>query len=417
MPTPCPRSPTRPKAGTAPKADPLGAYDAIVVGDVDPAMLPPDAWARLDAYVAERGGTLILLPGPRGWPGPMLANEAVRKLLPVLEPKLAPIDPASADPSHASLPPGAAIAPAASASAEAWPMLQMASDPERSRAIWAGLPRLPWSLAGRAKPGATVLASISGANPASDSAVIAAQPYGLGKVLWVGTDATWRWRHRVGDAYHHRFWGQVVRWAASGKLAAGNALVRFGPDRPKLPEGDGPRLSARFAEAVEGVGPDLLLVARVFKSKPGSNPPSAEGEAVAVVPMHPVAGQPRAFAASAPALAAGSYVVRLDAPTLADVLKSEGAAPEAALEVIPRLTPERVELSAARDPLERLASATGGKVFTPPDADALPPLLLARTVVKTHTEETPLWDRPWALALFFGVLTVEWILRKRAGLP
>ncbi len=414
-----PKPPDAPAAGATPKPDPLGAFDAIVVGDVDPASMPPDAWARLDAYVAERGGTLILVPGPRGWPGPLLANEAVRKLLPVLAPKLAPFDPAATDPAHPSLPPGAAIAPVASATAEAWPMLQLASDPDRSRAIWSGLPRLPWALVGKAKPGATVLAALAGSGPVADSAVIAAQPYGLGKVLWVGTDATWRWRHRVGDAYHHRFWGQAVRWAASGKLAAGNALVRFGPDRPKIAEGDGPRLQARFAEGVAGVGPDLLLVARVFKTKPGATPPTTEGEPVAVVPLRPVAGQPRVFAATAPGLAAGSYVVRLDAPQLADALKGEGdtAAPEATLEVAPRMTSERVELSAARDPLERLASATGGKVFTPLDADALPPLLLSRTVVKTRTEETPLWDRPWALAMFFGVLSVEWILRKRAGLP
>ena len=103
-------------------------------------------------------------------------------------------------------------------------------------------------------------------NRSGDGAVIAAQPYGLGKVLWVGTDATWRWRFRVGDAYHHRFWGQVVRWAAAGKLAAGNDWVRFGPDRSKLPEGESPRLTARFADGVAGVGPDLLVVARVFKA-------------------------------------------------------------------------------------------------------------------------------------------------------
>jgi hypothetical protein len=33
------------------------------------------------------------------------------------------------------------------------------------------------------------------------------------------------------------------------------------------------------------------------------------------------------------------------------------------------------------------------------------------------TEELPLWDRPWALLLFFTVLSAEWIVRKRAGLP
>ena len=408
-----------PVKSDAKDADPLGAFDAIVVGDVDPGAMPAEAWSRLDAYVAGRGGTLIVVPGPRAWPAAMAGMEGVRKLLPVLDPRPAPFDPAALDPAHPSLPPGVAIAPAASASAESWPMLQFASDPEHSRAVWSGLPHLPWALAGRAKPGATVLAGVVGSDPGGDGAVIAAQPYGLGKVLWVGTDATWRWRHRVGDAYHHRFWGQVVRWAASGKLAAGNALVRFGPDRPKTPEGDGARLQARFAEGVAEVRPDLLLVARVFKSVPVPNAaPKAEGDALAVVPLRPVAGQPRTFAATAPALPAGAYLVRLDAPQLADALKAEGGpAPEAALEVVPRVTSELVELAAARDPLDRLAAAVGGRVFTAAEADLLPPLLRSRTVFKTRTEETTLWDRPWALGLFFAVLTCEWILRKRAGLP
>jgi hypothetical protein len=83
--------------------------------------------------------------------------------------------------------------------ADAWPMLQLASEPDQNRRIWAGLPRLPWVLAGTPKPGATLLVA---AGEDADAAVIAAQPYGLGKVLWVGTGDTWRWRLGVGDAYH-----------------------------------------------------------------------------------------------------------------------------------------------------------------------------------------------------------------------
>ena len=51
------------------------------------------------------------------------------------------------------------------------------------------------------------------------------------------------------------------------------------------------------------------------------------------------------------------------------------------------------------------------------EADQLPGVLQSRTVVKTRTEETTLWDRPWALGLFFAILTFEWVLRKRVGLP
>jgi len=300
-------------------------------------------------------------------------------------------------------------------------MLQLAAA-ERNGAIWSSLPRLPWVLAGRAKPGATVLATRSGSDSASDGVVIAAQPYGLGKVLWVGTDATWRWRYRVGDAYHHRFWGQVVRWAAAGKLAAGNALVRFGPDRPKVPEGESVRLQARFADGVPGVGPELLAVARVFKAVTQTQmggAPKPAGDALAVIPLQSVVGQPRTFAATAPALTAGRYIVRLDVPQLAPSVKDYGAgsAPEAAMEIVERTPSELVELSASRDPLDRLAAATGGRVFTPEETGQIPPLLRRRATVKTQTEETTLWDRPWSLGLFFAVLTLEWVLRKRAGLP
>ena len=144
--------------------------------------------------------------------------------------------------------PGLAIVPtdAVFGATTAWPMFALASEPAANRSIWAGLPRLPWVIAGRAKPGATVLAT---AGRDASAAAIAAQPYGLGKVLWVGTDGTWRWRYRVGDAYHHRFWGQVVRWAAAGKLAAGNRFVRFGPREPRVPEGEGVRIQARIVEA------------------------------------------------------------------------------------------------------------------------------------------------------------------------
>lgn len=405
--------PPRPPSAAGATGDPLGAFDLIVIGDLNPSDATPELWARLDAYVAERGGTLVLAPGPRNGPG-MASTEAARKLLPVLDPKVVLVDPSGADPQHPGLPPGAAFEPTAEAVADAsaWPMLQLASEPEESRKRWTALPRLPWLMAGKPKPGATALAG-AGGDPSA--AVFATQPYGLGKVLWIGTDGTWRWRHRVGDAYHHRFWGQIVRWAAAGKLAAGNSYVRFGPTTPRPGEGEPVRIQARVAEGVAGVRPDLLIAARIFRA--GPNP----GEAVAVVPLRPVTGQPRTFEGLAPSLPQGAYVIRLDAPGMAEALalnqSPPATPPEATVEVVARDTPERVELAATRDPLDRLAAATGGKVLADYEADQIPALLKARKKETVRTEETPLWDQPVSLLLFFGILTVEWVARKRAGLP
>ena len=99
--------PAKPKAG---EADPLGAFDAIFVGDVEPAIMPADAWSRLEAYVSGRGGTLVIIPGPRGWPKSNLSIESVVKLLPVLDPKPVPFDP------HVSI-------PRTPACPKAWPSL------------------------------------------------------------------------------------------------------------------------------------------------------------------------------------------------------------------------------------------------------------------------------------------------------
>ena len=388
--------------------DPLSVFDVIILGDVDPADLSAESWERLDRFVSARGGTLIINPGPKHWSS-FTSNQVARKLFPLLDPVPLPVDAALIDPAHPALPPGRSFDPEPTASGDfgSWPMLQLAADPEESRKRWKGLPRLPWTIGGRAKPGATVLAT-SGED---DSAIVlASQLYGLGKVLWVGTDATWRWRYRLGDAYHHRFWGQVVRWGASGKLGAGNALVRFGPLKPQAQEETAVRIQARIADTVAGLTPDTLLAGRVYKS--------GTSDAVAVVPLRPLPGQPRTFEGMVPGLPVGSYTIRLDAPGLTLNLEPEGnSGSEAPLEISPREGSEIIELAADRDSLERLARSTGGKVLGESEADQLPALLKAQTRVTDKTYETPLWDTPVALFLFVLMLTVEWIARKRVGLP
>src|SRR3712207_8983625 len=46
-------------------------------------------------------------------------------------------------------------------------------------------------------------------------------------------------RSRTGDTYHHRFWGQTIRWAASDKpLVTGNEFVRFGTPQASYAGGE-----------------------------------------------------------------------------------------------------------------------------------------------------------------------------------
>jgi hypothetical protein len=398
--------------------DPLNSFDLIVVGDVAPDDAPASFWTRLEAFVDRRGGTLVLCAAPRSYAG-WLRDETAGRLLPVVDPSLVPVDTDAIDPSRPSLPAGVTLVPAAEARDEAWPMIRFDAEPVRSLAVWESLPRLPWALASSLKPAATSLVRASDERlDATRASVISAMPYGLGQVFWVGTDSTWRWRYRAGDAYHHRFWGQVVRWAGAGRLTAGNALVKFGPARPRAAEGQGFPIRARFAEE-SSVGPETLAAARIFRAKPLAaaregepSGPVPEGEAVAVVALRPSPVQPRMFEGLAPGLPAGLYAVTLDVPGMPGIPRDA-----AALEISTGASTERIELAAARETLERLAELTGGEVHEAGDAFSLVERLESRNTPSFRIETSPVWDRPIALLTFFGILTAEWALRKRVGLP
>ena len=101
-------------------------------------------------------------------------------------------------------------------------------------------------MVGKAKPGATALAYVAGrrAGPKpeensqaqQEQALFVRHNYGFGRVLLRRPGQHLAVALRIGDVYHHRFWSQTIRWAASDKpLVAGNTFVRFGTPQAMLP--------------------------------------------------------------------------------------------------------------------------------------------------------------------------------------
>src|SRR5438874_7503293 len=102
------------------------------------------------------------------------------------------------------------------------PMLRLSDKDEENIAIWKQLPPLYWiARVSRTKPAAEVL--LVDPDPARESRfgkmpVIASQQYGLGQVVYVGTDNTWRWRKNAGDLFYTTFWGQIAQRVALPRL-------------------------------------------------------------------------------------------------------------------------------------------------------------------------------------------------------
>jgi hypothetical protein len=404
-----------------PEPDALNSFDCIILGDVLPEQLPMAERVRLEKYVSERGGTLVFLAGKRAMPLAFGNSRTERELDPLW--RLLPIqEPREARPVNGF--PVSLTAEGRLAS-----FLQMESNQETSERRWAELPPHFWGLVGKAKPGAAPLAFVR-AGPVSpdpkvqieqerNNALIVRQFYGFGRVLFVGLDSTWRWRFKSGDTYHHKFWGQVIRWAATDKLLiTGNEYVRFGTREPIYRAGQEIEFIVRLSDAARALGPDALAGARLYRLVDGKPEENA-----GLVPLIRRENRPKELEARLRDLAPGNYQVELAIPDLTDQLQpppgSDGKPVKmrAAFTVAPPDSAEMVELGTNRPLLEDLAQRSGGQVFEPEGAGELVERLKKAISTRQFRNETRLWRSWWTLLVFLLLLTVEWVTRKMVGLP
>jgi hypothetical protein len=414
----------------------LTNYDCIVLGDVPPDKLPMKERQRLQSYVRDAGGTLVIVAGKRWMPLQYPADNEK--------------DPASTDLIAAMLP---VTAPRVVQSRQGFPvtltddgrvnpMLALSDRGEEeedrpARDIWAELPPHYWAVVGKKKPAATTLAYYPGEpdergpntavkrSEQEARSLIAWQSYGRGRVLFVGIDSTWRWRFKVGDRHHHRFWGQLVRWATSDKLLpGGSGRVRFGTPRPRYEVGDKEDIDVRMRldKSLPEPGPNASVAARVLR---------VEGEKTtkaALVTLTPRKGQPRTLEGKLRDVPPGSYKIELDFGDLAGKLGPDfeaKAVNDHAAEFVVTSPPndEMSDVTANPDLLQILADKSAAKdsraaVYTLDTArDILDKLKRADEQREQPPPSQALWEWWPTLLLILGLLTVEWVGRKWAGLP
>ena len=391
--------------------DPLLDYDCILLGDVAPERLPLADRKRLERYVAERGGTLILIAGKRSMPleyvqADKAGADPLVKMLPITEAQV--------------LQKETGFALRVTAEGRSRPFLQL--EPDKPTASWPDLPKHHWGVVGKRKPAAAVLLEVMEGK--EDAGVLLQQNYGFGRVLFMGLDSTWRWRYRVGDTYHHRFWGQLVRWAAADRmLPAGNHLVRFGTREPVYAQGQEVELAVRrAADTVPPIKDAAGAKAKLLRR-------NADGgeELVAVVPLAVNPRQTNVLDAKVRDLAPGTYRIELDIPPYRAALAtpSEEKTPQAKdrdrFRVVPRDNPELLDLAANWTLMQSLAERSGGKLYTPENVEDVLERLARRVERKEHRDESKPWqDEPmvwWLLGTLLALLSGEWVWRKCLELP
>ena len=375
-------------------------YDVILLGDVDPQLLPRQTWDLLQKFVSLHGGGLVLIAGQRFMPRAFGEIDAMRTLL--------PIDASGANALRSDVGTSAAVRVVPTPLGLQDPSMQLGETLEESAAIWSELPPVLWSLdAVQPKLGVSVLAvgvrlgeaaapSREGETPAEPLPVIMRQYVGAGEVLMHATDETWRWRWRNDDRYFARYWGQAVR-----RLACGRALRGVGSlatNRAEYEIGEPVTVRARLRPKAP-LAEDSLIVELA-----GDATPSRE------IRLTRKGSHAHVFELTLRGLAPDRYTARI-------VSQGDDAAPLTAKFVVTAPPSELAQLAVNTTGLAEAAQITGGKFYTAKTAGRLlDELPSAQPMAIEQLPDEPLWNSPWLLAALCVTLGLEWLLRRRAGM-
>jgi hypothetical protein len=389
-------------------------FDVIIVGDLEVNALSDEQWEILRLCVTDRAALLVLIAGPRSMPH-AFSSEAASRLIPVNYAASRRTYFGGKEKFNFAL----------TNIGKSHPITAQVEGRVRNEQVWAEFPELRWRhpITG-IKDGAEVLLYAENSNKKkpvirsgdrlnaalaeisnrrareAENALLVTRQTGNGKVAMLLTDRTWRLREGVGDVFHHRFWGQLVRWGAGPNLRSGTKTARLGTDQLTYTGDDPVSIMARLREKNLAPIRDEELVAEIFR----------EGEKVGTVPLNYRDGSNGIHQAKAgPYREPGNYEVRLSGSELNEELATN-------FRVVGSLSATELAETTLNLPLlENIARLSGGRILEDGD-DNLASLFLSRGETREELRETTLWDR-WPLMLLLVILlTTEWVLRRRSGL-
>ena len=388
------------------------SYHVIFLGDVDPEQhLDPPTIELLKEFVLEGGG-LVFLCGPHFNPSSYLHTE----LYP-----LVPVEVAEgagrSNPDRAPITNSFNVELTAVGSQH--PLMRLDNDGERNRLLWENkdgqfydhLPGFYWfSKSQKAKAGTVVLARHPEQMSGEDQrgfAIFAFMNYGKGKTFYSAVDDTWRWRAGVDNLYFYRFWGQVARFVASGRLLGDTQRYSIATDKDAYAIGETVSVECRVYDA--NLKPSTDPSVTVYWQVLGQQSDAATGSAVEEVELtrNELQG-PGIYSGVVPANLRGQHDLWIGS-------ESERLAFTSFNVVVPALESRDTRLN--RAVLSEIARASGGQYFDFPEVlEAVDKMQGVTRSEAGLVENDDLWDERWIALLFTCIIASEWILRKMVRL-
>ncbi|MCX8237373.1 MAG: hypothetical protein OSB05_01015 [Akkermansiaceae bacterium] len=383
-------------------------FDVIIIGDIGPDSLSNEQWNILSNCVKERAALLVLVAGPESMPH-AFDSDVAKELIPVNYESSRRTFYGSDETFRFAL----------TNTGRNHPITAQVEGQMYNEKLWKEFPVIRWRHPVKGlQPGAEVLLYAEDANKKktkvtsaeslesalsevakrrereAKKALLVTRQTGSGKVAMLLADRTWRLREGVGDIYHHRFWGQLVRWGAGPNLRAGTETIRLGTDQLTYTGDDRVRIMTRLRD--NNLNP-------IVDQDPVAEVTHESGE-VTQVPLKFRENSNGLYENLAgPFRRPGTYEVKVRDEVITS-FRVVGA----------RSAVELSETTLNQPLLDSIARMSGGRVFD--GEGTLAELFLRGDETRTELRETSLWDI-WPVFLLLAILlTVEWVIRRRGGL-
>lgn len=370
----------------------LFSYDGLVLGSVEAGFFTADQLRAIEAFVARRGGGLLAIGGRLSFDGGKYKGTTIDELLPVSLTGGPIDDAASFSPVYKAILTGAG---------QTHPITRLNDDRGANQKAWNELPPISVSqVLSNIKPGASVLLEARRADGGQVVPLLVQQRYGRGQTLALTTSDTWRWRMRTDSKNnaHETFWRQMLRYVVSSTPHQ----IEIGAEKDVYSMDDTINIVADIRDKHFNPVNDANATARVTK-------PS--GTVVDVPLKFTTLNAVNTYAGEFKADELGEHKIELTGTSA-----GLGTLNAKASILVSDLNREYYSAAQNSDLLKRIAAETGGKYYTPAEAQLLLDDLVYRQTPYSERVTKDLWDMPINFMLIIGLLSGEWFLRKREGL-
>ena len=386
----------------------LFKYHVIILGDVDPERhLGGGRQELLKEFVASGGG-VIFLSGPHANPSKYARASDLYTILPVQASEAGALEGLDA-------PVTESFNVKLSAVGREHPVMRLDNDPARNSQLWENddgrfyehLPGFFWfAKVGKAKGNAVVLARHPKlmqplSNPPKSLVIFAFMNYGKGRTFFTAVDNTWRWRAGVDNLYFYRFWGQLCRFVAAGRLLGKTPRFSITADKEVYSIGENVQIECQVYDANMNPSEDETI--SIYHQEQGE-----EGETPQKIDLSLHLQGQGIYRGTISAGARGRHDLWLGTPQ--ERLSFTSYTVE-----VPALEARDTRLN--RTLGRQIAKLSGGAYFDLNEVmNAVGKVQGLSETNEGSRDVDDLWDEWWVIVLITMVLAAEWILRKAVRL-